>query len=392
MAGSEPSESPSPPTGLLRAPHVHQALAQGVARAVLASAVGRSGTQASAASTLGVARAYLNGILNGHRRISPTFVDRLPALGVSANTIAVLRQLLVVRPALRCEPPTHPDEALHTIRQAYELQFGHPEPDDPPSSLALSDIPEAAGHIATGLPHSHPQRAHLQVQALLLRSYAQALLGNFADALWCALCAERLVRETHWGNDRNMALAQTAVAQSQPYLALGLRAHHALAVGTVLDAAGQLHPKAASGLAIAGQRGRLGGLLQQRRPQRAEIRDCLRKIEDHVACGHCRTGDGELELLLSYPLAMQAAIARDNRLNLRWAESLCTRGREIVDRAPGAFGVVPQLIFLEAEAGVMKAIGDRGGQRKALVEMRHIAEAHALNRPLERAEALLAAW
>ncbi len=389
MVGSE-SLCPPPPTGLLRSTSAATTLTQEVLRACLASAVRTAGSQGRAAVALGITRSYLSELISGRRKIGRSLVERLPALGMAASSARWLGGLLRApappggRPAVGGA-----EERLRELRLAYERQFSH-TPGAGGNVTALTEIPTGAAGLAIELSSTLRASALLQVEALLLRSYAQVLVGEAADALWCALCAQQLGLEALGGQDRTFALARAAIARSQAYLVLGLGVPHWQAATDVLAAAAELPPRVASGIPIAGHRAHLGGLLARRRPSIAEVRWHIAKIEEHVDRGHCRPGDGGLELLLSYPLAMQAAVARGNRLNLRWAERLTAQGRELLAGDGGALGPVPRLIFLEASAGALHSLGDRTARRETLAEIREIAQANGMHRPAARAEALLA--
>ena len=151
----------------------------------------------------------------------------------------------------------------------------------------------------------------------------------------------------------------------------------------------RLPPRVAGGLPIVGRRALLGGWLAQRRFSIADVRWKLDEIEQHVAQGHCRQGDEPLELVLAYPLAMQAAVRRGNSLNLRFAEKLRNRGRDIFDDNRDALGPVPHAVFLEAEAAVMGALGERAAQLQTLEELRRVAHENGRGRLQRKVEALL---
>lgn len=382
---------PSPnPLRVLRSERLMAQVAQEVIRAALAAATAACGRQADAAARLGVTRTYLNALVNGDRPVGRSMVARLPALGVSVDRLSWLHGLLA-EPGEDREslPADRPEERLDELRSAYEQQFAAGG-DRGGGGTPLARIPEAAGQLATGMAVSQRWGPEMRIKALLLRSYAQTLLGEHLDALCCALCVERIGREALYGSERRFALARAAIARSQAYCALGLWDQHSTACADALAACVDTPAAISAGLPNAGERGHLGGIVHLRRFTMSEVWYRLSEIERHVGSGHCHAGDEGLELLLSYPLAIHAALARENRLNLRRAEELCVRGLELLSEHRQGLGPVPQILFLEAQAAVLQRTGDSGGRRAALEEVRALAVRAALPGRQAHAEALLA--
>lgn len=390
--GATPSSSP---LQALRSQRLMTQVVQEVIQAALAAATVAYGRQSDAAARLGVTRTYLNALVNGDRPVGRSMIARLPALGVPTDTTSWLDGLLSGpredRKSASVEPVERPEERVEELRSAYERQFMQP-PENPRRGAAtpLARIPDTASQLVAGLAAGERRRSEMCVRALLLRSYAQTLLGQHLDALCCALCAERIGRGALYGPEQRFALARAAIARSQAYCALGLWDQHRAACGDVLKASADTPAAISAGLPNAGERGLLAGIVHMRRFTMSEVWRSLSAIEQHVARGHCHAGDEGLELLLSYPLAIHAALARENRLNLRKAEGLCARGLALLNENRTGLGPVPQILFLQAQAAVLQRTGDPGGRRAVLEEVRAMAVRAALPGRQAQAEALLA--